>query len=173
MKNFLSLVLLILCIFQIKSNNASKIKKFAESKIGCCYVFGATGEKMSKNVLKNLIVKYGKDKIDAKVAQKYYGKHCYDNSGFVVMALNCIGIKLNNEIESILGKIKWEQKGKIDKLPKEKVCLLFKGKNLQIETIGIYLGDGNFVYSKEGEGVVKQKLEEFKWTHWGIPEGLY
>ena len=40
---------------------------------------------------------------------------------------------------------------------------------------GIYLGDGTFIDSRDStRGVIgPNKLSSYKWTHWGIPKGLY
>ena len=175
MKYLLSLLLLFLCIFQIKSDNAGKIKQFAESKVGCGYVWGALGEKMTQNRLKQLIAKFGKSKINESVAKKWIGKNCYDCAGFVAKAFNTIGLRLRTGATGAWKNTNWAEKGDIANLPKNKVCILYKASNGGMGHTGIYLGNGYFVHAKgTAEGVVKESFSQYNhWTHWGIPKGLY
>ena len=73
-------------------------------------------------------------------------------------------------------KTDWEATGTIDTIPKDKLCALYRespNSNPMSHT-GLYLGDG-WVMDARGSsaGVVYSRLEDYKWTHWGIPKGLY
>ena len=67
----------------------------------------------------------------------------------------------------------WKSKGGIANYPKNKVCVLYKQRFGRMEHTGIYIGNGEFIHAAgSATGVVKEKMPG-KWTHWGIPKGLY
>ena len=74
---------------------------------------------------------------------------------------------------SAWGGTKWESKGQISSLPKNKVCVLYKGDGHHMEHTGIYIGNNEYIHAAGSKtGVVKNTMPG-KWTHWGIPKGLY
>ena len=74
---------------------------------------------------------------------------------------------------SAWGKTSWESKGEIANYPKNKVCVFYQESRGKMLHTGIYIGNGEFIHAKNlKEGVVKEKMPG-KWTHWGIPKGLY
>ena len=68
---------------------------------------------------------------------------------------------------------KWESKGEISNYPKNKVCVLYRHGEGKMQHTGIYIGNGEFIHASGSKtGVVKERMPG-KWTHWGIPKGLY
>jgi len=67
-----------------------------------------------------------------------------------------------------------KQRGDINEIPKDKLCLVFrKGNKGEMVHIGVYLGNGKVIEAKGADyGVVETDLEGSTWTNWGVPEGL-
>ena len=53
MKAIITIILLSLSIIQIKSDKPSQIIEFANSKIGCGYVWGAKGQILTQSLLQS------------------------------------------------------------------------------------------------------------------------
>jgi len=54
-----SLIILLLCIFQMKTDKAQTVIDFARSKVGCGYCWGTYGQKMTETLLAQLVQKHG------------------------------------------------------------------------------------------------------------------
>ena len=67
----------------------------------------------------------------------------------------------------------WAEKGTIDKMPKDKVCCVFRydSKTGKYEHTLLYDGKGNYIHCS-GE-VKKVATSKYKATHYAIPKGLY
>jgi hypothetical protein len=155
---------------QINCDNASKVVEYAKSKIGCGYIWGATGQTCTQALINRLA---GNGHVDPKIVKKWIGKQVFDCAGLVASAFGQVGINMAKGATSAWGGTKWESKGKISSLPKNKVCVLYKGDGHHMEHTGIYIGNGEYIDSAgEKIGVRKSKMP-WRWTHWGIPKGLY
>ena len=53
MKAIITIILLSLCIIPIKSDEHSQVIQFANSKIGCGYVWGAKGHVLTQSALQS------------------------------------------------------------------------------------------------------------------------
>jgi len=89
-----------------------------------------------------------------------------------------VGIQMVSGANSQWLKTTFEIKGTIDTLPSDKVCCLYRkdAKTGKMGHTGLYLGDGQtFIHAAGSKtGVVKSTIKEYgRWTHWGIPAGLY
>lgn len=157
------------------ATKASKVKEWALSKQGCGYVWGATGYVLTQSKLNDLIKQYP-DYVSQSKNGKWLGKQVFDCAQFTRYAMKEVGITLVSGASSQWKKTDWEQKGTIDTLPKDKVCILYREspEANPMQHTGIYLGDG-YVMDARGSssGVVYSKLSSYKWTHWAIPKGLY
>ena len=71
----LALLLVSLSIIQIKGDNASKIVEFAQSKVGCGYVWGATGQILTESKLKAFA---RNEHVDYNICKKWIGKQVFD-----------------------------------------------------------------------------------------------
>ena len=72
-------------------------------------------------------------------------------------------------------KTNWAEKGTIDTLPRNKVCCLYREdpKANPMQHGGVYLGNGYEIDARGSrDGVIKKKVDSYKWSHWGIPKGL-
>jgi len=107
--------------------------------------------------------------------RKWIGKRVYDCAGFTRMAMQNVDIKIVSGASSQWKKTSWAEKGTIDTLPKNKVCLLYRQTSPTVmQHTGVYLGNGYVIDARGSKnGVIKSTLDSYKWTHWGIPAGLY
>ena len=104
------------------------------------------------------------------------GKRAYDCAQLTRWAMDSVGIQLVSGATSQWNKTKWAMKGEISALPREKMCLVFRRDEPGVMGhVGLYLGDGTAVHAKGHDyGVVRETVESYgRWTHFGIPVGLY
>ena len=88
-----SLILLSLCIIEMKADKAQTVIDYARSKVGCGYCWGTLGERMSEDLLARLVQKYGSSKIQPdKQRSKNMGKIVFDCAGLVARAFNQVKI---------------------------------------------------------------------------------
>ena len=177
MKYIIPLILVLFCIVQIKSDKASQVIQWAKSKIGCGYVWGATGQILTPNELKKL-KRLHPDKIDENVVKQWMNKEVYDCAGFVYSAFKTVGIELNTGATLIWnGKKRFKSSGKIGTLPTDKVCILFqqdKSDSSKMSHTGIYILNGEFIHSGGSKiGVQPGKMKGSSWTHWALLKDLY
>lgn len=155
--------------------NAQKVKDWALSKKGCGYTWGATGQIMTTAVMNALKSRYP-DHVDTSIVSKWIGKQIFDCASFVRLGMKEAGISMVSGASSQWKKTDWEATGTIDTIPEDKLCAVYRESPTSnpMSHTGIYLGDG-WVMDARGSksGVVYSKLTDYKWTHWGIPKGLY
>lgn len=89
-----------------------------------------------------------------------------------------VGISMVSGATSQWNKTNFMAKGSIDTLPADKVCCLYRkdASTGKMAHTGLYLGDGETFIHAAGSstGVVKSTIKKYgRWTHWGIPAGLY
>ena len=170
MKYIIALLILSLVNIQINCDNASKVVEYAKSKIGCGYIWGATGQTCTQALINRLL---SNGHVNPKIAKKWIGKQVFDCAGLVAKAFQQVGIKMATGATSAWRGTSWESKGAISNYPKNKVCVLYREGSGKMQHTGIYIGNGEFIHASGSKtGVVKEKMPG-KWTHWGIPKGLY
>ena len=170
MKYILALLILSLVNIQINCDKASKVVEYAKSKIGCGYIWGATGQTCTQALI-NRLVKNGH--VNPNIAKKWIGKPVFDCAGLVAKAFQQVKIKLATGATSAWKGTKWESKGEISNYPKNKVCILYQEGKGKMQHTGIYIGNGEFIHSAGERIGVRKEPMPWKWTHWGIPKGLY
>lgn len=153
------------------------VKSYALSKVGCGYVWGAVGQKLTEAELQELYRAHPND-VNLNLSRKWIGYSVFDCAGLVAQAMRQAGIKMSTGASSAWTKTKWEATGPIETLPKDKVCCLYRRKTSnpnKMQHTGVYLGDGTYVDARgTSSGVIgPNKLSEYPWTDWGIPAGLY
>lgn len=164
------------------------IREAALAMRGCPYVYGGTGQKctpayrrqqaeqyptMANAIRKNCPVLSGKQ--DTCDGCKYQGKKAYDCAQVTRISAKAAGLTLPSGASSQWNKGDWAQKGAIDTLPRDKVCMVYqerKDSNPMGHT-GVYLGDGMVVDARShADGVLYGPVEGYKWTHWAILRGM-
>lgn len=151
-----------------------KIISWLEKRVGEGYVWGGKGEILTKKKLEELIEQYPNYVSWAKNGHSV-GKRVWDCAQLVRFAMKEIGISMVSGATSQWNKTDWIKKGKINTIPRDKICCLYRQINgTTMQHTGVYLGNGYFIDARgSSTGVVKTKLEKYPWTHWGIPDGLY
>ena len=159
-------------INEIFSDKSFKIFNYAISKIGCGYIWGGSGQILTEDILTKFKNKYPSF-INENKDKKWLGKQVFDCSGFVKCAFENVGIHISHGATSAWENTKWEMKGELEKLPKDKIAILYRESSTKMCHTAIYLGNREVVDAKGNkEGVVKESLN-LSWTHFGIPFGIY
>jgi len=157
---------------------AEILREWALGKIGCGYVYGATGAICTPAYRQARAEQYpSMASMILGVAAKWDGKQVFDCAQLTSKAAQAVGLSLPSGASSQWRKVAcWAVRGTIDSLPADRVCILYhegKGGNPMSHT-GIYLGDGMVVDARgHASGVLHTKLSSYPWTHFGVLEGLY
>ena len=152
---------------------ADKLAAWALSKVGCGYIWGATGYVLSR--AKYDAMAPGNDAI-RRYGARWIGKQCYDCAQLVRWGCRAAGIDGMDisGASSQWNRGDWAQKGEIAALPPGIVCMLYRqGEKGRMAHTGICLGDGTVVHAKgTASGVVRDQISAGKWTDWAVPVGL-
>lgn len=175
-------------------DKAEKAREWALSRVGCPYIMGGTGQFCTVAYRKARAAQYPGSA--AKIRENCprmqgsatscrgcrwwddtagTGKRAYDCAQLTRWCMDAVGIKLVSGATSQWTRTAWAERGEIDSLPGEKLCLVFRQDAPgEMGHVGLYLGDGTVVHAKgHAWGVIRQKLGEARFTHWGVPAGLY
>lgn len=182
-----------------KSQGLSKpdiVVRLANACIGWNYIFGDRGEYCTashvKSRISSLAANYptqsaslkkkcqvaGAGKSDCNGCKFYPGgqTRAFDCRGFTYWCLlNGAGIKIEGGGASsqYRNDANWSEKGLISKMPKDKVCCVFRydSSTGKYEHTLLYDGEGSYIHCS-GE-VKKCDISKYKATHYAIPKGLY
>lgn len=175
------------------NQSAKLIKDWCLEQVGCPYIYGATKQPCTPDYREARIAQYPqyKDMIirncprlkSAKItsckgcrwAVDSAGRLAYDCAQLARFAMQEVGIALVSGANSQWQKTAFVKKGNIDEMPLHLLCLLYRqDSDGKMHHTGIYLGDGTIVHAKGHDyGVVHDNLSNPKFTHYGIPAGLY
>lgn len=169
------------------------VRVWCLSRVGCPYIYGGTGQPCTVEYRKARAAQYP-DKAEkikrncprmslgAKTCDgcRWYdetlgqGMPAYDCAQLSRAAMAAVGISLVSGANSQWNQTLWEDRGGIAELPRDKVCLVFRDDGGKKGHVGVYTGDGYVIHAKGHDwGVVRQRLEEVNFTHYGLPLGLY
>lgn len=154
----------------------NRIAEFAASKLGCGYVYGATGWICSKARREQQAKQYPEYAENILgVCAKWDGLQCYDCAQLTRYAAKAAGVTLPSGATSQWRSSVWESKGEIATMPDEPGILLYRQSGDKMQHTGVYVGDGYVVEARgSSQGVIRSALASYKWTHWGkvkIEEG--
>lgn len=169
------------------------VKNWLKKRIGNPYIMGGTGKTCTVAYREARAAQYPASAANIKAncpqmkSGKYggcdgcrwasmgVGKQAYDCAQLTRYAMAEIGINLVSGSNSQWNKTEWALTGEMDSLPKDALCLLFRrDADKKMGHTGIYMGDGTAIHARgHAYGVVQNGIEESRWTHWGIPVGLY
>ena len=154
----------------------NKVYSWLQERPSEGYVWGASGYILTEQKLNELIKQYP-DHVSYEKNSKWLGKRVWDCAQLVRFAMKEVGISMVSGATSQWKSKIWQEKGTIDTLPKDKICCLYRQTSDGVmQHTGIYTGDNYFIDARgSSSGVLKTKYSTttYKWTHWGIPKGLY
>ena len=104
---------------------AEQVKTWALSKKGCGYVWGATGYVLTQSKLNELMEQYP-SYVSQEKNGKWIGKQVFDCASFVRLAMKEVGISMKSGASTQWKTTTWGEKGTIDSLPQDKVCILYR-----------------------------------------------
>ena len=158
---------------EMVTNNETKVLKWLEERVGDGYIYGAKGQVATSDFIYQQAEQYP-DYVNYNIVKKWIGKKVWDCAQLVRYAMKEVEISLVSGATSQWNKTNWQRKGTIDSLPQDKICCLYRWTGSVMQHTGVYLGNGYFIDARgSSTGVVKSKISSYKWTHWGIPKGLY
>ena len=153
-----------------------KIADAAVSKIGCGYIYGATGWTCSPARRQQQAAQYPEyaKSILGKGA-KWDGKTCYDCAQFTKAVVKAAGGTLPSGATTQWREGPWLDKGTIDTMPDIPGVMLYREDEDEPGTMkhtGVHIGNGETVDARgTSEGVIRQRMgAPYKWTHWALPK---
>lgn len=184
---------------------ADIIRKLAELCLGWPYVYAAAGEMCTPEWRKNrmgysnekyakaikdscpvlcgtqleIVDPYNGNKIKTISCEgcQWYGCRCFDCRGFTRWLLSQVEITLGGGGATSQWDTgsNWIAKGKIETMPPNLVCCVFKQKDGKMSHTGMSMGDGKYtvIHCSTTVKYGNVKTDYSKWTHWGVPRGLY
>ena len=143
---------------------------FALSKIGCGYIYGATGWVCSKSRREQQAAQYPEyASMILGAGAKWDGKECFDCAQLTKKTVAAGGGSLPDGATSQWTKGVWAGKGAIASMP-DKPCILYRQSGGVMQHAGVYIGDGWVVDARgTNEGVMKARIGQYGWTHWAMP----
>ena len=176
------------------NRNMETARAWALSREGCPYIYGGTGQpctvayreaRARQYPAKAAKIRNNCQRMKGSATscqgcrwcdpETGKGKRAYDCAQLARWCMNAVGISLVSGANNQWSKTKWAQKGTIDQMPKNLLCLVYReDADRKKHHAGVYLGDDTIMHAKGHDyGVVRQKLGDPNFTHYGIPEGLY
>lgn len=149
----------------------NEIAAFALSKVGCGYVYGATGWVCSLARRQQQAAQYP-EYADAilGVCAKWDGKQCFDCAQLTRFAAQAGGGSLPSGATSQWRSAEaWESKGEIAAMPDIPGLMLYRRNGSLMQHTGVYVGDGMVVDARgSSQGVIHTAFSSYPWTHWAI-----
>jgi len=108
---------------------------------------------------------------------KWDGCLCFDCQGFVHWLFECVGVPLYGAGATTQWNTasNWVARGEISSMPPGLVCAVYKRKDDKMSHVGMSMGDGagSVIHCSTTVKSGNVHIDNPKWTHWGIPAGLY
>ena len=151
----------------------NKIVEFAISKIGCGYIYGATGWVCTAKRRLEQAAQYPAyaDTI-LGIGAKWDDTQCFDCAQLIRRALEQLGIKAPSGATSQWKSNIWADRGEISTMPDETGIILYRQlSNGTMQHTGIYIGGGEAVEARgHRDGVIRSLISKYPWTHWARPD---
>lgn len=147
----------------------AQLKKYALALKNTIYVWGANGQIITRDLVDRLHKAFGNDKYN----KKYYDAKLKEGEG--KKGADCSGAfaKISGYDTTASGYYsRCVEKGTIDTIPENKVCLVFKNSTKGgINHVGCYTGDGYVSeMASSKKNYQRKKLEGNGWDRWGMPD---
>jgi uncharacterized protein YraI len=160
-----------------------KLIEWAKSKCGpskdkpvCGYVWGSGGEVLTVKGLDQL---YNRNPthVNKNIVKKWIGMQVFDCATFVREGMEAIGIPFTAGASTSWNKAShWVIKGPIANMPMAHACILYREKpdSNPMGHTGLHIGAGKSINAYGStSGVIEMDPDDYPWTHYGIPVGLY
>ena len=162
------------------------MRDFVLSQIDAPYVFGARGQLCTPAyrggisastkaahptiVSKCQVLSGKKATCDGCV---FKDKRCYDCRGLTYCAAKEAGLRLAGAgcTSQWNDAGNWAEQGTIDRMPRDKVCVVMRQSGKTMEHTGLFIADGTIV--EASVNVRRRALSAGKWTHYGILKGQF
>lgn len=168
---------------QTNNDKAQSVIAWAVDKIGCPYVYGATGVACAPKHRRELALQYPEQAANISAGCQvlsgkrgdcagcaHLGKPCFDCAQFTRRALEQAGFKPPSGASSQWRSSLWEHKGLIGPEAGSMLCLLFcesGDKDKPMKHVGLSLGDGRVIDARNHlKGVVLSHITAYPWTHY-------
>ena len=148
----------------------SQISDFAKSKLGCGYVYGATGWICTEARRKQQAQQYPEHATTIlTTCAKWDGKQCYDCAQLTRAAAKAAGVSIPSGATSQWrDATTWDNKGEIVTKPDMAGIILYRQSGSVMQHTGVYVGNGRVVDSRgSSQGTIESALSSYPWTHWG------
>lgn len=179
----------------MKARNAPKadiIRTTAELRLGWQYVYASQGQdctpqwrrsripycpsqKYVNMINNNCPVLSGKQPLCDGCG--YVDTDVFDCAGFVLNEMQLAGVPFYGQGATTQWNTasNWAAKGEISTMPKGLVCVIYKHKDGKMSHTGLSMGDssGGVIHCSTTVKRGNVNTDNPKWTHWGIPKGLY
>lgn len=170
-------------------NNEETIRRWAAEALGSPYVYGGAGQPCTVEYRRQRMAQYPRHAAAIRASCpvlsgargacagcRYDGRSCFDCAQLTRRALETVGIRLPSGASSQWSAGPWAQKGPIARLPRQRVCVVFRESGdpaYPMAHAGLYLGDGYAVDARSHmQGVLRCPVERYPWTHYALPDGL-
>ncbi len=155
--------------------NAQKAIEKALSLVGQGYIYGAKGQTCSLKFREGQAEQYPDQAENILgVGAKWDGMPVWDCAQLTRAVAKEGGFELVSGATSQWTKTKWKETGEIATMPPETPCFVYrrqKNSKTTMQHTGFCLGDGTVVHARgTADGVVRQPLAEYPWTHWATVE---
>jgi len=168
---------------------ADTMTAFCVDQLGCRYVFGSLGQSCILAYLQSIrpstlaahpTIIGGCQRLNGTGALscdgcRYNGRRCWDCRGLVRLAVNAAGLPMRGSgaTDQWGTATNWDLQGDIADIPMRLACIVYRRQKRtgRMEHTAVYLGDGTTI--EAGAGVIRRALAAGKWTHYGIPKGMY
>lgn len=179
----------------MKSAGTSKadiIRKTSEMRLGWQYVYASQGQDCTPQWRKSRIPYCPSQKYEDMIVNNcpvlsgkqpacdgcgYVDTDVFDCAGFVLNEMQLAGVPFYGQGASTQWNTprNWAAQGTIDTMPKGLVCAIYKRKDDKMSHTGLSMGDGagGAVHCSTTVKRGNVYTDNPKWTHWGIPKGLY
>lgn len=164
---------------------ASELIKWESGILGCGYVYSAKGEKCTIELLKQAQAQYGSTMGDGYFQKngdytkgrcgKWIGEICYDCSGTLKAGRKALsGVWKDVSAQGLYDQCS-KKRGTIAnmQLAPGTLVFIYGIKQGRMVHVGTYIGGGYVIESRGVDyGVVKTKLSQRAWTHFGQPDWI-
>lgn len=144
--------------------------EWIQSKIGCGYVYGATGWTCTQKRLEQQAQQYPEyaDTI-LNTCKKWIGVQCFDCAQLIRRALETVGVSAPSGATSQWNSNIWAEKGEIANMP-DKLCALYRQSGSKMKHTGWHIGGGVTIDARGSKyGVILSEVSKYPWTHYAVP----